>query len=165
MDSLSSLSFDSYDYFQNSSLDNKVLDENVTLPMPVFTNDRSQGSLAGRVSTQHNSKELGLFELSLRENLVNLDVQLQVFFHAKELTKRIFTVEEQMIGVVFNPRKEKLHFGTFQTSIPVIIVCDNLIPEDALRKILSKMPEGLKYLVVQDTTMHGHPVMKVFGFQ
>jgi hypothetical protein len=166
MDSLSVLPIDSFDYVQNQSLDNSCQESNLVFPKDAFVNPPSQVSLVGRVSLQQNGAVLGLLPFGAKNNVPPIEIQLQEFFKSTELTKKLFIIDGQKVGIIFNPKREILKFGFLSVGSAVIIASNATISENMKDRINASTPEQYqKGRSIFTGTLNGQSPLKIFGFE
>jgi hypothetical protein len=70
----------------------------------------------------------------------SIDVQLQEFFKSSEKTQKLFVINKLKVGVIFNPRRERIEIGLFEVSEHVILASLKPVPKAVWDIIENKAP-------------------------
>ena len=93
-------------------------------------------SLNGRVSQSDSSNSKDVGDISEK----SIDKQLEELFKSSEKTQKLFVINNLKVGVIFNPRREKIEIGLREVSDHVILASLKPVPKAVWEFIENKAP-------------------------
>ncbi len=93
-------------------------------------------SLNGRVSQSDSSNSKDVGDISEE----SIDEQLEELFKSSEKTQKLFVINNLKVGVIFNPRREKIEIGLREVSEHVILASLKPVPKAVWEFIENKAP-------------------------
>lgn len=157
---------DVYEFNDETFLNTKDSEEKIEFPKFEYLNNVKEISLTGRASLIQDLSSQNVDLVYKQKKGPSFQAQLQELFQSTERTQKLFRVDKSKIGIIFNPKREDMKFGSFIVGFPVVIVSNSNIPENILNQIKESTPEQYKnYYISEGSTFNGQSSMKLFGFE
>jgi len=124
-------------------------------------------SLIGRVTATENpsSEDQRMSSVSRRTFGQSVEEQLESMFTSSSKTQKIFTIDGNKVGVVFNPNGEALRVGFMTVSDPVVLVSDKTIPDPVTQRITAKIPPNLTHSTLCIGMINGLTPFQTLGLE
>ena len=105
---------------------------------------------------------------SVRNSILgkSIDEQLHAFFNTSKVNKQIFFIDQNKVGIIFNPHSAAVNMGFFSLEErEVVLVTERVLPPVVKSRIIEKIPPKYFYTILGFGIINGQTTFQCFGLE
>lgn len=139
-----------------------------TLVVPLFFGVvYGVSSLIGRITLgdPQSSENQRISSVGQKKLGLTMEEQLAQMFKSPIPSKKLFTIGDTKVGVIFNPNRDSIRIGFISVMDHIALVSNKSIPDEIMERISSQIPAGYTHSTLCLGSYNGGSIFTAVGLE